>query len=240
MDSRENLIIDHLIDHVVSKRFEDSTHIILECDDGSIYRAPYPCDDPNDVEQICGPRKEAITEPYVTSAKIIKIDAGEDHTINVTWSDGREYAVKLPTDNAKHKNDPRPKTIQELTKELRDVTGKKYPVITLCGSTKFKEAFMHVQKELTLAGNIVISIGAFGHSGDYVVFGENNKVMLDEMQLEKINMSDAIFVIDKDNRIGTRTYDEIRYATCNYKFIYFYTDIYHDDDVNRGRVVTLI
>ena len=47
---------------------------------------------------------------------------------------------------------------------------KKYPVITLCGSTRFKEEFMEAQKELTLAGNIVISVGLFGHSGDKEVW----------------------------------------------------------------------
>lgn len=34
-----------------------------------------------------------------------------------------------------------------------------YKVITLCGSTKFKDQFMEVQKKLTLEGNIVISVG---------------------------------------------------------------------------------
>ena len=42
----------------------------------------------------------------------------------------------------------------------------KYPVITLCGSTRFKEQFLEVQKRMTLEGNIVISVGLFGHSGD--------------------------------------------------------------------------
>ena len=41
-----------------------------------------------------------------------------------------------------------------------------YKVITLCGSTRFKEQFFEVQKRLTLEGNIVISVGLFGHSGD--------------------------------------------------------------------------
>ena len=41
----------------------------------------------------------------------------------------------------------------------------KYKVITLCGSTRFKDAFMEAQKQLTLEGNIVISVGLFGHSG---------------------------------------------------------------------------
>ncbi|MCY6485522.1 hypothetical protein OW763_14400 [Clostridium aestuarii] len=40
----------------------------------------------------------------------------------------------------------------------------KYKVITLCGSTKFKEEVLQVQKDLSLKGNIVISVGLFGHS----------------------------------------------------------------------------
>ena len=38
-----------------------------------------------------------------------------------------------------------------------------FKVITLCGSTRFKEQFIEMQKKLTLEGNIVISVGAFGH-----------------------------------------------------------------------------
>lgn len=47
-----------------------------------------------------------------------------------------------------------------------------YKVITLCGSTKFKDAFIETQKRLTLDGNIVISVGLFGHSGDKEVFSD--------------------------------------------------------------------
>ena len=42
----------------------------------------------------------------------------------------------------------------------------RFPVITLCGSTRFKEQYLEVQKRLTLEGNIIISVGLFGHSGD--------------------------------------------------------------------------
>lgn len=34
-----------------------------------------------------------------------------------------------------------------------------YRVITLCGSTRFKDAFMEAQKQLTLDGNIVTVYG---------------------------------------------------------------------------------
>lgn len=37
----------------------------------------------------------------------------------------------------------------------------KYPVITLCGSTRFKEQFLEAQKRLTLEGNIVINVGGY-------------------------------------------------------------------------------
>ena len=55
----------------------------------------------------------------------------------------------------------------------------KYRVTTLCGSTRFKEEFMKAQKRLTLEGNIVISVGLFGHSGDDEVWTEGTKEMLE-------------------------------------------------------------
>ena len=89
-----------------------------------------------------------------------------------------------------------------------------YKVITLCGSTKFKEEFIKAQKELTLQGNIVISVGLFGHAdGDYqTVLTENIKVMLDDMHKRKIDMADEIFVINKGEYIGSSTKGEIEYA----------------------------
>lgn len=98
------------------------------------------------------------------------------------------------------------------------MTGK-YPVITLCGSTRFKTEFMEMQKKLTLAGNIVISVGLFGHAGDEEVW-ENmdegtltrTKEMLDDMHKRKIDMSDEIFVINKNGYIGDSTRSEIAYA----------------------------
>jgi len=88
----------------------------------------------------------------------------------------------------------------------------KYKVITLCGSTRFKEEFLAEQKRLTLEGNIVISVGLFGHSGDNEVWTENTKVMLDDMHKRKIDMADEIFVINKNGYIGASTKSEIKYA----------------------------
>ena len=101
---------------------------------------------------------------------------------------------------------------------------KNYKVITLCGSTRFKDEFLKVQKELTLKGNIVISVGLFGHSDDSEVW-ENmdegtltkTKEMLDDMHKRKIDMADEIFVINVGGYIGDSTKSEIEYAIAHGK-----------------------
>lgn len=93
----------------------------------------------------------------------------------------------------------------------------KYKVITLCGSTRFKDEFYQAQKKLTLDGNIVISVGLFGHSGDDEVWSEGTKEMLDDMHKRKIDMADEIYVINVDDYIGSSTRSEIEYAKANNK-----------------------
>ena len=107
----------------------------------------------------------------------------------------------------------------------------KYKVITLCGSTKFKDEFLKTQKDLTLKGNIVISVGLFGHSGDSEVW-ENmdegtitkTKEMLDDMHKRKIDMSDEIFVINVNGYIGDSTKSEIEYAIKTGKKVNYLED----------------
>ena len=93
----------------------------------------------------------------------------------------------------------------------------KYPIITLCGSTKFKDEFFEAQKLLTLQGYIVISVGLFGHAGDNEVWSEGTKEMLDDMHKRKIDLADEIFVINKDGYIGQSTKSEIEYAILHGK-----------------------
>ena len=95
----------------------------------------------------------------------------------------------------------------------------KYPVIALCGSTRFKNEFMEAQKRLTLEGNIVISVGVFGHSGNQEVW-ENmdegtltkTKEMLDDMHKRKIDMAVGGY-------IGDSIRSEIEYAKAQNKII---------------------
>ena len=94
-----------------------------------------------------------------------------------------------------------------------------YKVITLCGSTRFKDAFLETQKRLTLEGNIVISVGLFGHSGDDEVWTEGTKEMLDDMHKRKIDMADEIYVINVGGYIGSSTRSEIDYAKATGKTV---------------------
>ena len=94
-----------------------------------------------------------------------------------------------------------------------------FKVITLCGSTRFKEEFLEAQKRLTLEGNIVISVGLFGHSGDDVVWTDGVKDMLDRQHLAKIDLADEIYVINVGGYIGDSTRREIAYADYRGKSI---------------------
>ena len=86
-----------------------------------------------------------------------------------------------------------------------------YKVVTLCGSTRFKDDFMRVQKELTLKGFIVISPGIFSHS-DNELYSQNIKEMLIDMHKRRMDMCDEIYVINKNGYIGNSTKHEIEYA----------------------------
>ena len=91
----------------------------------------------------------------------------------------------------------------------------RYKVITLCGSTRFKDEFIETQKRLSLQGNIVISVGLFGHSGDKEVWQDGVKEMLDDMHKRKIDMADSIYVINVGGYIGSSTRSEIEYAIAH-------------------------
>jgi hypothetical protein len=94
-------------------------------------------------------------------------------------------------------------------------------IITLCGSTKFKDDFIQVQKELSLNNKIVISVGLFGHVDMPEIFNNGIKEMFDELHKRKIDISNSIYVINKNGYIGESTRNEILYAIVNNKNIYF-------------------
>lgn len=106
-------------------------------------------------------------------------------------------------------------------------------VITLCGSTRFKNEFMNMAERLSLEGHIVLMPCVFHHA-DEIELTDEQKIQLDNLHKEKINMSDAIFVINKDKYIGNSTYGEIDWANRMKKQIYFLEDISENTEAPKS------
>ena len=97
-------------------------------------------------------------------------------------------------------------------------------IITLCGSTKFKDEYEQVGKDLALQGHTVLSVNLFAHA-DNIELTTEQKIRLDNAHKQKISISDAIFVINKNQYIGESTYGEIDWAERLGKQIFFLEDI---------------
>ncbi|WP_442601032.1 hypothetical protein [Paenibacillus sp. KN14-4R] len=96
-------------------------------------------------------------------------------------------------------------------------------VITLCGSTKFKDQFEQANAFLTLQGNIVISVAFFEQSDGFEITEEQAE-LLGNLHFRKIDISDEIFVIDVDGYIGNSTKREIQYAKEKGKAVHYYSN----------------
>lgn len=92
-------------------------------------------------------------------------------------------------------------------------------IVTLCGSTRFYEAFQEWNYRLTMGGEIVLSVGFYPHStaeagkhGEGVGHDSAEKIALDELHKRKIDLSDRVFVLNVGGYIGEGTRSEIAYA----------------------------
>ena len=96
-------------------------------------------------------------------------------------------------------------------------------IITLCGSLKFQKEMMIVAEKIALEGNCIFT-------PVYPVIENSERTeeqmkRLKEAHFKKIELSDAILVINKNNYIGDSTKLEIEYEKKLKKKIMYYTDI---------------
>lgn len=91
-------------------------------------------------------------------------------------------------------------------------------IVVLCGSTRFKDAFITANRNETLAGRIVLSVGLFGHYEGLDMSGPD-KQRLDELHLRKIDLANQVLILNVDGYIGSSTRKEIDYATAAGKVI---------------------
>jgi hypothetical protein len=104
---------------------------------------------------------------------------------------------------------------RELVKESEECP----TIVCLCGSTRFWREFQAASLRETLAGKIVLSIGAASGTDDEH-FGnlsredyDRVKYQLDELHLRKIELADEVLILNKDGYIGpstTREHDHAR------------------------------
>lgn len=92
-------------------------------------------------------------------------------------------------------------------------------VITMCGSFKFIPKIMEEAERLSLEGNCVL--GMIYTTKSKESYSDNDYKLLGQMHFQKIEMSDAIFVVNVDGYIGESTRKEIEYAkSLNKEIIY--------------------
>jgi hypothetical protein len=92
--------------------------------------------------------------------------------------------------------------------------------VCLCGSTRFKDAYIKAMKDETLKGKIVLTVGLFNHEEELDMEGDV-KHMLDELHLRKIDLVDEVLVLNVGGYIGQSTRNEIDYAKTHQKVIWY-------------------
>lgn len=104
-------------------------------------------------------------------------------------------------------------------KQISYIEASAFPkIVCLCGSTRFKEAFEKAMRDETLKGNIVLSVGLFGHLEGLDMSGDTKK-MLDQLHLRKIDLADEVLILNVGGYIGESTKREEAYAKENKKSV---------------------
>ena len=91
------------------------------------------------------------------------------------------------------------------------------PIVCLCGSTRFKDAFDDANYRETMAGKIVLSVGFYMHAsgnrhGEGIGATPAQKVALDELHKRKIDLADEVLILNVGGYIGDSTRSELEYA----------------------------
>lgn len=91
-------------------------------------------------------------------------------------------------------------------------------VVVLCGSTRFIDTFVATNRDLTLHGFIVLSVGCVTSTDDAGLgINEDAKRRLDDLHKRKIDLADRVLVLNVGGYIGESTISEIAYAMAHGK-----------------------
>jgi len=110
---------------------------------------------------------------------------------------------------------------------------KKPKIITICGSTRFADLHQIIKWEFEKDGGVIcLTINYLPESYmrakklklEHIGEQEGNKEILDELHFRKIDISDEVFIINRDGYIGESTRNEINYAKNKGKIIRYLDD----------------
>jgi hypothetical protein len=93
-------------------------------------------------------------------------------------------------------------------------------IVCLCGSTRFGDAFRNANRDETLAGKIVLSVGLFGHTEGIDMNGPV-KAMLDQLYFRKIDLADEVLILNVGGYIDHSTRNKLEYARRLGKIVRF-------------------
>ena len=101
----------------------------------------------------------------------------------------------------------------------------KRKIVTLCGSPEFKTEFKDIFRSLTLMDNVVLIAPILDQPspGDRLDWCDDGTItMLSRLSKYKVNMSDSVYVINKNHIVDDDTKDLINYAVAKGKPIQYY------------------
>ena len=81
-------------------------------------------------------------------------------------------------------------------------------IVTICGSMRFKDKMIEIAKDLEIKNKYVVIQCVYSDNK----FSEDEQSILADLHYKKIDISDAIFVVNVDGYIGNSTNIEIEYA----------------------------
>ncbi len=94
-------------------------------------------------------------------------------------------------------------------------------VITICGSMRYSKEMIKIAEELELKKGYAVIQCVYNIDGQR--YEGVDASILDKIHRKKIDISDAIYVVNIDGYIGNSTKNEIEYAKNNGKEV-----IYHE------------
>jgi hypothetical protein len=96
-------------------------------------------------------------------------------------------------------------------------------IVCICGSARFMDEMRAANRDLTLAGVIVVAPGVFrlDDHGTAQELTDEQKNALGELHLRKIDLADRVLVVNPGGYIGASTRREIAHAHATGKPVAF-------------------